>query len=245
MTQSVLSRAKKADIIAEPFPYLVIENALDDAYYSELEEAYPSDGIIAGTMRMKSNTRYQLSAKNSNILPEIWQGFVEYHTSQSFYDEFISLFGEYIPNRLSWVTNSDTYTRGADLPKAPSDLALDCQIGINSPVTETSTVKGPHVDNRIELYAGLFYMRKDNDDSSGGSLEILKPKDPTMKIVHKEEMDPRLFEKTNEVHYRKNTFAMFLCSKYSIHAVSPRSVTPHSRRLVNIISEFSSGRSCF
>ena len=54
-----------------------------------------------------------------------------------------------------------------------------------------------------------------------------------------------LLEKTDEVPYQKNTLAIFLCSKYSIHGVSPRLVTSHSRRLVNIIAEFSSGRSCF
>ena len=64
-------------------------------------------------------------------------------------------------------------------------MSTDCQIGINSPVSQASTVKGPHVDNRVELYAGLFYMRTDEDDSRGGSLEIFRPKDPNMKIVHK------------------------------------------------------------
>ena len=66
-----------------------------------------------------------------------------------------------------------------------------------------------------------------------------------MKIVHKKEMDLSLLEKTDEVPYQKNTLAIFLCSKYSIHGVSPRSITSHSRRLVNIIAEFSSGRTCF
>ena len=245
MTISVLGKAKKEDVKTDPFPYLVIENALDDSYYAELEAAYPSDRIIAGTTRMENNTRYQLSAKNSNILPEIWQGFVEYHTSQSFYDEFISLFGDYLPNRLSWASRSNVYTRKVGLPKIPSDLSTDCQIGINSPVSQASTVKGPHVDNRVELYAGLFYMRTDEDDSRGGSLEIFRPKDPNMKIVHKKEMDLSLLEKTDEVPYQKNTLAMFLCSKHSIHGVSPRSITTHSRRLVNIIAEFSSGRTCF
>ena len=245
MTISVLGKARKEDIKEDPFPYLVIENALDDAYYAELAASYPADEVIAGTTEMDNNTRYQLSAKDSNILPEDWQRFVEYHTSQSFYDEFISLFGEHLPSRLSWASNSGTYVRKVGLPRTPSDLSLDCQIGINSPVTQTSTVKGPHVDNRVELYAGLFYMRTDKDDSEGGSLEIFRPKNPNMKIVHKEEMDLSLLEKTDEVPYQKNTFAIFLCSKHSIHGVSPRSVTNHSRRLVNIIAEFSAGRTCF
>ena len=245
MTISVLGKAKKEDVKTDPFPYLVIENALDDSYYAELEASYPSDEMISDTSCMENNTRYQLSAKDASTLPEVWKEFVEYHTSQSFYDEFISLFASHLPNRLSWASRSNVYTRKVGLPKTPSDLSTDCQIGINSPVSEASTVKGPHVDNRVELYAGLFYMRTDEDDSKGGSLEIFRPKDPSMKIIHKEEMDLSLLEKTDEVPYQKNTLAIFLCSKYSIHGVSPRSVTNHSRRLVNIIAEFSSGRTCF
>ena len=245
MTISVLGKAKKEDVKTDPFPYLVIENALDDAYYSELEAAYPSDEMIAGTSYMKNNTRYQLSAKDTDVLPEIWKEFVEYHTSQSFYDEFISLFGGHLPSRLSWASRSSVYTRKVGLAKTASDLSTDCQIGINSPVTEMCTVKGPHVDNRVELYAGLFYMRTKEDDSEGGSLEIFKPKNSNMNIVHKKEIDPLLLEKTDEVPYQRNTLAIFLCSKHSIHGVSPRSVTNHSRRLVNIIGEFSAGRTCF
>ena len=111
MTISVLGKARKKDIKEDPFPYLVIENALDDAYYAELAASYPADEVIAGTTEMDNNTRYQLSAKDSNILPEVWQRFVDYHASQSFYDEFISLFGEYLPSRLSWASNSGTYVR--------------------------------------------------------------------------------------------------------------------------------------
>ena len=242
---SLLNKVTKADVKTEPFPYLVINEALDKGLYSELEAAYPSDEKIAGALDMENNTRYQLSAKDSNALPEIWKDFVDFHCSPAFYKQFTDLFGDYIPPRLSWAKNSDTYIRNVGTPRKASDISLDCQVGINSPVTEESTVKGAHVDNRVELYAGLFYMRQEGDSSTGGNLDIFRPKNPKMSIAHKEVISSDLLEKVDEVEYGKNTFVIFLCSKYSIHGVSPRSVTDYSRRLVNVIAEFSAGRSCF
>jgi hypothetical protein len=40
-----------------------------------------------------------------------------------------------------------------------------------------------------------------------------------------------------QVPYKRNVLAMFINSYTSIHAVSPRSVTPFSRRLVNVIGQ--------
>ena len=244
MSISLLAKFTKEDVKSEPYPYVVIENALDENFYRELEESYPTDEQIAGS-NLNNNTRYQLSAKDKDKLPNIWKEFVEYHCSQEFYDEFINLFGEHIPDNLSWLKQSSSYVRKVSNPRLPSDVALDCQIGINSPVTQESSVKSAHVDNRVELFAGLLYLRQADDKSTGGDLDIYKPKDPMMTIVHKKEMDLRLLEKVDTVPYKANTFVLFLCSRYSIHGVTPRSVTPYSRRLVNVIGELSAGRTCF
>tara|TARA_Y100001938_G_C8099750_1_gene440746 strand:- start:638 stop:1375 length:738 start_codon:yes stop_codon:yes gene_type:complete len=242
MYNSLLNKVRKEDLKTEPYPYVVIKNALEESYYNELESAFPSNESIAGTSNMENNTRYQISANKSFTLPKIWREFVDYHVSESFYKEFVSLFGDFFPEKKSWAKTSNIFTRGSGKPKSRKDLQMDCQLAINSPVSELSSVKGPHVDNRIEWYAGLFYMRADQDDSHGGGLEIFKPKDPNMEFVNKKEYDLDLLEKVDEVPYEKNTFVMFLCTKHSLHGVQPRGVTKHSRRFVNVISEFSSGK---
>ena len=33
-------------------------------------------------------------------------------------------------------------------------------------------MRGPHVDNPVEIFGGLFYLRDDNDICDGGDLEI-------------------------------------------------------------------------
>jgi len=241
---SLLKKAKKQDVVSSPFPYVVIKNALDDDLYEELVSSYPSDSQISGG-NMGNNIRYQLSVKDSDKLPHNWKSFVDYHSSYLFYREFLDLFESHIPKSLDWIKKSGTYKRKIHNPKTASCIALDCQVGINSPVVEECSVKSAHVDNRVELFAGLLYLRHPDDESTGGNLDIYEPLDHDMPIEHKKEIELSLLNKVDEVPYEANTFVLFLCSRYSIHGVSPRSVTPYSRRLVNVIGELSAGRTCF
>ena len=52
------------------------------------------------------------------------------------------------------------------------DIALECQFAYGSPVEQRSRVIGPHVDREVALYAGLFYMRDDADDSEVEDLPL-------------------------------------------------------------------------
>ena len=53
-----------------------------------------------------------------------------------------------------------------------SDVLLEAQISINTPVRTKSSVLGIHVDNSNKLFAGLLYLRKPEDDSVGGNLNL-------------------------------------------------------------------------
>ena len=176
-----------------------------------------------------------MSAKASlvdNSIPAVWRDFVGYHASQHFYSQAMSIFGRYCPE---YVHKSTCVRNNGD------KIQLDCQIGINSPVSSVSTVKGPHVDNRVEIYAGLLYMRKNGDVSTGGNLNIyhpLKSFDP----INKKEYPEKLFEIVDTVKYTRNKLVMFLCSPKSFHGVTSRSVTKHERRLINIIAEVPNGK---
>ena len=130
-----------------------------------------------------------------------------------------------------------------------NNIVLDCQIGINSPTTKTSSVIRPHTDGRSEIYAGLLYFRHEKDSGRGGDLNILdinqnyKNLNEYKKIVGKREN--RFFDdfsdklrKIETVKYEKNTFILFFNEINAIHEVTPRENNPFSRRLVNIIGEY-------
>lgn len=55
-------------------------------------------------------------------------------------------------------------------PKAKeADLVLDCQVGINTPVSSRSVVRGPRTDNPYEIWAGLLYFKH-------GDMETIRPR---------------------------------------------------------------------
>jgi hypothetical protein len=65
---SVLQRAKLEDVRTEPFPYIVIKDALPEPIYSALERHFLSDMELLAettgnlTQRMRSNYRYSVKA---------------------------------------------------------------------------------------------------------------------------------------------------------------------------------------
>ena len=86
--QSVLSKAKVGDLKSDPFPHLVITDALDGAYYEELMSAFPSiETINAKRRKLTNNDDTYLGAIDALDAPEIsteWKEFIRFHTSMYF-----------------------------------------------------------------------------------------------------------------------------------------------------------------
>lgn len=257
---SILQNFRDSQLRREPFPYLVIENALPAEIYEKLAAAYPDERFIFAHHRGRRpdepylpNTRYDLPAAQVVSDPSLdlglWRAFVEYHTSQDFLDELIAKLGEAIsalyPDLLARLSKASPEGR----PRAgirhfrdaagECEVALDCQVGINSPVTESPTsVRAAHLDNPIELFAGLFYLRHPDDRSKGGDLEICAWKNPgRRRIGARRLISGEVVEVREVVPYGSNRFALFVNGLDSIHGVTVRDVTPFPRRLVNIIGE--------
>ncbi len=250
---SVFKYAKKSNVAIDPFPFIVIENVLDEDLYELLKNDYPEDNDIirayVGDTKPEQNTRYQMDAKqilcekeyDKKVCP-LWKEFVRYHTSQEFLKEVHDLFGDHIYKLYPWLKKDyntlNKINHGVRWTnKNKYDFVLDCQPGINSRVDRPSTVIGPHLDNKVELYAGLLYMRDDNDKSEGGDLEVYRHKTGNVRFVSRRDVDTKMLVKTHTVNYSRNTLVFFINSKLSIHGVSDRSVTKTSRKLVNIIGE--------
>lgn len=268
---SVLRKFTQEMLHLEPYPHIIIKNCLDEEIYEHLSKHYPSDAVIAGS-KQNENTRYQLNVKTTKnkddkeVIP-LWKLFVKYHTSKEFYKEVENVFGR---NTLKTFPNLKNKKKEYDALKIKEreidmkmnekhDIVLDCQIGINTPTTHKFAVKGPHIDNLNEVYAGLLYFKDNRDIGEGGNLEIYKTKKsynnlkqfrklikplPNKKTTkygvpytRKQEFDPKLIECVSRVPYEKNTFVMFLNQENAIHGVSEREINPISRKLVNIIGE--------
>lgn len=249
---SILSRASRVDLVTQPYPHLVIQNALAPEVYAELEAHFPKDEIILHGRAAQDRWFDYPACKvvDDKRISPVWREFFGYHVSKVFFDELVALAG---PDLLALHPNLESRAgrRLADFsaamrpggkadPLAPgADVSMECQFYLNY-TTTPRVVRGPHVDRPSELFAALLYFRREDDDSVGSDLEICEasvPLCPHSGAVNISELPaeiaPERVRTVRSVRYAANTLVLFLNSAQSIHAVSPRSPTRVPRRHIN------------
>ncbi len=257
MVQSLLRDVGRVRRGADGLPFIVLENALPADYYAELEVKWPSTQAIAGEGTLENNKAYRIGAlhvEGNDQIPEIWREFVAYHSSKAFLEEVHALWQNDIESlHRYWPNNFDKdledFTVGLRSPgkhandeNAQTDIVMDCQFVINSAVTEVSSGRGPQLDSPHKLFAGLFYLRDPEDDSTGGDLEFYRLKNGRWPKPKPSRIDDDQVELAERVPYRPNTLVMFLNSPLSIHGVTPRSTTQRVRRYMNLLGECYRGK---
>ena len=256
---SILSNAEPTDLKTEPYPHLVIRDALDPEIFTELNSQFPnSETVMNGRDKLDTWYAYQACAslKNTAISP-IWKKFIEYHVSKNFYFDFLDIFEKqidvYYPNLdrvfsrglLDYSVDMRQPGESANPKNLIADVSLECQFYVN--FTENPReVRGPHVDRPTELFAALLYFRKTGDDSTGGDLEIcsavdeaqLYPAPDSIRVDHLPmEVNRDRVNITNVVKYEENTLVIFLNTYKSMHSISERSATPVPRRHINFTAD--------
>jgi hypothetical protein len=249
---SVLRHVSRGDIRRDPYPHVVVENCLPAELYDELARTYPADDAIlrlsgaADEYVIRQNHRYDLRAhrilRHAGSVAPAWEAFVRYHVSHEFFHEFLNLLGPEIAavypgleRRLERPMQEWTTGIRFDPEWDQGQIALDCQIGINTPVTRRGATRAVHTDAPDELFAMLLYFRRDEDRVRGGDLEICRWKAGAARRFVGRDVDPSDTETCSLVPYAANTLVVFINSPESLHAVTPRDPTPISRRLVNIV----------
>jgi hypothetical protein len=249
---SILRRIARADIRHEPYAHVVVEGCLPARLYAELARTFPADETIlrleksAGRGRARPNSRHDVGAQhilgNPDCFSQSWQEFVRYHVSNVFFQEFIGLMGQEImaaypelERRLGRPLR-ELRTGVLDTPEADDcELALDCHIGINTPSPRRGSVRRVHTDAPDELFAALIYFRAENDRAEGGDLEILQWKRNKDQLFVGSEVAESDAAPSRTVVTNPNTAVIFINSAAALHAVSARSASLVSRRLVNIM----------
>lgn len=256
---SILSHANKQDVQTEPYPYIVIRNALDAAIFEQLQKEFPSPDVVIN-QREKKDTWYDypacLALQNNQVSP-LWKEFLTYHSSNAFYQEVINLFELELQKNypeMKTILGKDWsgLSTSMRLPGAANnkqnyatDVSLETQFYVNL-TSEVRAVRGPHVDRPTELYAALLYFREENDDSIGGDLQInsaknasdLFPDSVSVKVDKLPmEISSDKVDVVSTIKYEPNTLVLFLNTYKSIHSVSQRSPTPIPRKHINFTAD--------
>jgi hypothetical protein len=249
---SILSNASRADLRLEPYPHLVIENALDPAVFAALQATFPADEVVVNGRPLR-DTWYDYPAcrvvQDERIAP-IWREFFRHHTSADFFRELVAVAGDALrqlnPELEARIGRPLQDFRvgmrpgGRGDPLAPgADVSMECQFYANY-TRAPRIVRGPHVDRPSELFAALLYFRQPDDTSSGADLEICEathdiyPDKDSIRISHlPAEVDQKLVKTVRTARYAANTLVLFLNSPRSLHSVSPRTSTELTRRHIN------------
>ena len=225
--KSILHKVTRADVVAEPFPHVVVDDALPADLYAALAETFPFPEVP----EPENNTAYRTPAAHLLADPAVapvWKEFAAYHTSAEFFAEAVSLF-----EPLSRFASARTTVRYA----GDAEVALDCQPCWGSPVTAPSTSDACHLDREITLFGGLLYCKLAGDDAVGGDLELYRFRGEKRDLDETRHADPAQVEPVKRIEYGANRLVFFLQSPEALHGVTVRGVTRWPRLHVNFLAE--------
>jgi hypothetical protein len=243
MSVSLFANLTVRDVAREPFAHLVSDPALPAQIYDRLAPAFPTlRRFINGVSAFENNQAIRIPAKdifdNPEFAPE-WRNFFRYHTSQEFWHDIVRVMGpalrECHPDLERKIGKPfpdwKVVCRGTG---ELGDVALDALFVINTPVKRLSSVRPAHVDSETEIWAGLLYMRPQDDKTEGGDLALYSFNSNPGFGGHY--APPSAVDEKKRIAYRANRLVSFVNSPASIHGVTPRPPTHHYRRYINLVA---------
>ena len=252
MPSTVLSRVTADDVVTDPFPNIVVPNALPPELLSRLMAEMPTfETVRTGREnlrgRLPGNTRIHYVGQELLADPKVttvWKEFVSTHTSPEFFAQLLRIFADRIrrlhpelegrfgqlPRIKTGIRHVDDYTH--------SDLLLDALLVFNSPVvSQPTSVRRAHLDSPRKLFTGLLYLRDPDDRSAGGDLELYTFKGGRVRGFDGPEIDDTYVRHAKTIAYGHNVLVLFLNSINSVHGVTVRHPTPFRRCFVSLVGE--------
>jgi len=242
---TVLDRADRARVVLEPFPHIVIEDALPSDVFEALSSSFPLLSDLPSDLAGTNNKRFNLYASGGPTelpkeqTPKPWLAFLEAHTSVEFSRKVFALFpGSTVEGGDGgerWI-KTEAFGEGlADKlgfskPVSVDDVIARATVAVNTPVSSPTSVRGPHVDSIWKAYVGLYYVRSEGDNSSGGDLSLYRWKKGATVDPWTKKADPSLVEEFATIRYAPNTYVLMLNTHDSLHGVTIRQPTSHIRR---------------
>jgi hypothetical protein len=221
----------------DPYPHIIIEDCLPQNLYNDLYNSFPVKEIKQTLPLIIGHTYRYLAddVMNKKLIPvsSVWQDFFEAHTSQKYYKKVLDIFKDDLPN-IEWFRNQQVSVRNSS---TTDQVVTETQFVVHNPIKETT--RTDHLDNPMEIYAGLFYMRRPEDTAEGGDFVIYRT-DPIKEVAKqngRELLPSTKKEIVKTIKYSPNKFVMFLNSNRSAHGVTPRINSQTERLSINIIAE--------
>ncbi len=227
----VLQNLKKVDY--DPWPHLIIENALPEKIHNELLATLPNTRLDKQKAVDKHGKLTWLLFelhKEKYPVSNIWKEFILYHTSIEFVNKVFNAFDKTYGEHMV-MTNRDK-------PEQESNYYTEFSFVKHPPVNNISS-RTPHTDNEKEIYAGLLYLKDHNDKSTGGDFCIHRPGSLEMKGKLEYTSPGPIVKRCS---YKSNNFVMFWNGQNTQHSVNPRQNAIHPRWSINMIGRYTGQR---
>lgn len=221
------------DLIMDPCPYFAVEPALPWPLYDQLVAEYPEAHMMQDGKTHFQARRYRQHEFEPGTITLLWQDFVAYHNSRQFKDRVLDLFvpalEKYYPTLADRLRQAAVSARH---DAVAGTVQLEMQFVLNG--QQDTTVRTAHLDNSRELFAGLLYMRRPDDTSTGGDIQVFRKlvDQPGYTGIREVNLDHVAVAGT--VPYRANSLILFLNTHDTIHGVTPRIGATCVRRYINI-----------
>jgi hypothetical protein len=238
-----------APLIEDPYPHLVVEDALPKAIANTLVADMPPLYVFTRGRPPGSNVRFRLPSPRALSDPRIssaWKDALRacVDASQEFLERTLSRLGGHLlalfpdfESRFGPIEELRAVPR--DTPnRKRNEVGLDAQLIVNSPpLVDGTSVRGPHLDWPDKLISALLYLRPEEDDSVGGDLELYTPVDGTLLFDAHNEVPLEQVRRVRTYPYRHNLMILPLATPLGLHGVSPRGRTSRPRYHLHVAGE--------
>lgn len=233
MIHSLLSRISADQVVREPFPHVVVENALEDDVARQLMLQFPVQPLSEMARGTGPNRKVYLTAARAfqqRLFADVWMDAVRAHVQPSEWREALRIFRPHLsaefPGLRDLLGGLDDLRVGIRAFDRFSevDVLLDCKAVMHTPVRGAPVVeRGPHLKSFRTVIVWYLYLRADDDRSTGADHVLYRLKPGADVVLHERQtLDPSQVEAEVVIPYRQNTFVMYINTPRSFQTNAPR-----------------------
>jgi hypothetical protein len=227
--EHLIGRVTDAELVTDPFPYLVLDKVFPDDYYAQMLENFPSpeqmrplseSGRVARGLYEQRHALLFQSDEFERLTDRqtgFWTGLADWMYSDPFANAFVTKFHHALQPRMSAILKSEGHIRA----KGDALLVED----------HTRYAIGPHTDAPHRLVTFLFYLPEDDSMRDLGT-SIYRPRDGEFTCWGGPHHPFNKFERTATVEFLPNRLLAFPKTARSFHGVEPIEREQIRRRLL-------------
>lgn len=216
--QYVLEQVARAEVVKDPFPYLVVDKIFPSDYYEEILANFPTAESLRPLDETGRVTRGDYRERHTVLFNDddfarmttAQQGFWREFAGWMYTDQFLQFF--------LFKFQRDLEPRIANIVAAEDRLSIKGDaLLVND---KTNYAISPHTDSPQRLVSFLFYLPRDTSMRDLGT-SVYRPKDPGFTCWGGPHHPFELFERVRTLDFLPNRLVAFPKTERSFHGVEP------------------------